>query len=125
MLMGLKEGQEKMSKSDPDSAIFMEDTEADVKRKIKQVRPRICINHSALIMFDSRSRSSLFLNVCRHSVRRVLSRETHALTGRSILSSGAMQRSPSHGSRRMVETCEWASHRIPSNVCANSTCNRT
>jgi tyrosyl-tRNA synthetase len=26
MLMGLKEGQEKMSKSDPDSAIFMEDT---------------------------------------------------------------------------------------------------
>jgi tyrosyl-tRNA synthetase len=26
MLMGLKEGQDKMSKSDPDSAIFMEDT---------------------------------------------------------------------------------------------------
>ena len=26
MLSGLKEGQEKMSKSDPDSAIFMEDT---------------------------------------------------------------------------------------------------
>lgn len=25
-----------MSKSDPDSAIFMEDTEADVKRKIKK-----------------------------------------------------------------------------------------
>lgn len=36
MLSGLKEGQEKMSKSDPDSAIFMEDTEADVKRKIKK-----------------------------------------------------------------------------------------
>ena len=35
MLMGLKEGQEKMSKSDPDSAIFMEDDAADVKRKIK------------------------------------------------------------------------------------------
>jgi tyrosyl-tRNA synthetase len=35
MLLGLKEGQEKMSKSDPDSAIFMEDTAADVKRKIK------------------------------------------------------------------------------------------
>jgi tyrosyl-tRNA synthetase len=35
MLSGLKEGQEKMSKSDPDSAIFMEDSEADVKRKIK------------------------------------------------------------------------------------------
>jgi tyrosyl-tRNA synthetase len=36
MLMGLKEGQEKMSKSDPDSAIFMEDTVEDVKRKIKR-----------------------------------------------------------------------------------------
>ena len=36
MLMGLKEGQEKMSKSDPDSAIFMEDTDADVKRKVRQ-----------------------------------------------------------------------------------------
>jgi len=36
MLMGLKEGQEKMSKSDPDSAIFMEDTKADVERKIKK-----------------------------------------------------------------------------------------
>jgi tyrosyl-tRNA synthetase len=36
MLMGLKEGQEKMSKSDPDSAIFMEDAADDVKRKIKK-----------------------------------------------------------------------------------------
>ncbi|KAF2073882.1 hypothetical protein CYY_004806 [Polysphondylium violaceum] len=36
MLSGLKEGQEKMSKSDPDSAIFMEDTEADVNTKIKK-----------------------------------------------------------------------------------------
>lgn len=35
MIPGLKEGQYKMSKSDPDSAIFMEDTAADVKRKIK------------------------------------------------------------------------------------------
>lgn len=34
MLYGLKEGQEKMSKSDPDSAIFMEDTIEDVERKI-------------------------------------------------------------------------------------------
>lgn len=34
MLLGLKKGQEKMSKSDPDSAIFMEDTEKDIKRKI-------------------------------------------------------------------------------------------
>jgi len=34
MLPGIKQGQEKMSKSDPDSAIFMEDTEDDVRRKI-------------------------------------------------------------------------------------------
>lgn len=36
MLSGLKEGQAKMSKSDPDSAIFMEDTIEDVNRKIKK-----------------------------------------------------------------------------------------
>lgn len=36
MLLGLKQGQEKMSKSDPDSAIFMEDTAKDVERKIKK-----------------------------------------------------------------------------------------
>lgn len=36
MLMGLKQGQEKMSKSDPESAIFMEDTKDDVNRKIKK-----------------------------------------------------------------------------------------
>jgi len=34
MLYGLKAGQEKMSKSDPDSAVFMEDTAEDVDRKI-------------------------------------------------------------------------------------------
>lgn len=34
MLSGLKKGQTKMSKSDPDSAIFMEDTRKDVERKI-------------------------------------------------------------------------------------------
>jgi tyrosyl-tRNA synthetase len=36
MLLGLKEGQEKMSKRDPDSAIFMEDSESQVKKKIKK-----------------------------------------------------------------------------------------
>ncbi|KAM0007817.1 putative tyrosine--tRNA ligase [Helianthus debilis subsp. tardiflorus] len=35
MLPGLLQGQEKMSKSDPNSAIFMEDEEADVNSKIK------------------------------------------------------------------------------------------
>ncbi len=34
MLMGLKQGQAKMSKSDPESAIFMEDEAVDVTRKI-------------------------------------------------------------------------------------------
>ncbi len=36
MLMGLKEGHEKMSKSDPESAIFMEDSEEEVNSKIKK-----------------------------------------------------------------------------------------
>ena len=34
MTYGLKEGQLKMSKSDPDSAIFMEDSPKEVERKI-------------------------------------------------------------------------------------------
>jgi tyrosyl-tRNA synthetase len=34
MLYGLKAGQEKMSKSDPESAVFMEDSSDDVERKI-------------------------------------------------------------------------------------------
>jgi len=36
MMPGLKQGQEKMSKSDPESAIFMEDSEQEVKTKIKK-----------------------------------------------------------------------------------------
>lgn len=36
MLMGLKEGQEKMSKSDVESALFMEDTASDITRKVKK-----------------------------------------------------------------------------------------
>lgn len=58
MLMGLKEGQEKMSKSDPDSAIFMEDSAEDVKRKIKrafcppgQVDGNPCLNWIKHIVF--------------------------------------------------------------------------
>jgi len=42
MLYGLKQGQEKMSKSDPDSAVFMEDAAEDVERKIlKAYCPRV------------------------------------------------------------------------------------
>lgn len=36
MMPGLLEGQEKMSKSDPNSAIFMEDSESEVASKIKK-----------------------------------------------------------------------------------------
>jgi tyrosyl-tRNA synthetase len=43
MLPGLKEGQAKMSKSDPESAIFMEDSEADVKTKIKKAYCPPCV----------------------------------------------------------------------------------
>eukprot|EP01029_Cantina_marsupialis_P029768 TRINITY_DN782164_c0_g1_i1.p1 TRINITY_DN782164_c0_g1~~TRINITY_DN782164_c0_g1_i1.p1 ORF type:complete len:382 (+),score=124.88 TRINITY_DN782164_c0_g1_i1:129-1274(+) len=58
MLAGLKEGQAKMSKSDPDSAIFMEDTTADVNRKIKKAYcpPGVaegnpCLGYCRLLVF--------------------------------------------------------------------------
>ena len=59
MLMGLLEGQEKMSKSDPNSAIFMEDGEADVKRKIKKafckpndIVTNPCVDYMKHIVFN-------------------------------------------------------------------------
>lgn len=59
MLMGLEEGQEKMSKSKPDSAIFMEDSEDDVKRKIKKsycppgiVEGNPCLDYLKHIVFQ-------------------------------------------------------------------------
>ena len=60
MLSGLKEGKEKMSKSDPDSSIFMEDTEEEVKNKIKkafcpekQVENNPCLEYAKYIVFES------------------------------------------------------------------------
>ena len=60
MLSGLKEGQAKMSKSDPDSAIFMEDSEEDVKRKIKKafcpekiVEGNPILDYAKSIIFES------------------------------------------------------------------------
>lgn len=57
MLPGLLQGQEKMSKSDPKSAIFMEDSEADVNSKIKgafcppqQVDGNPCLAYVRLIV---------------------------------------------------------------------------
>lgn len=59
MIMGLKEGQAKMSKSDPDSAIFMEDTVEDVNRKIKkafcperQIADNPIIDYTRYIVFE-------------------------------------------------------------------------
>lgn len=48
--MGMKEGQAKMSKSDPNSAIFMEDSREDVVRKIKLAYcPEIIIADNPII----------------------------------------------------------------------------
>jgi len=58
MLPGLKEGQEKMSKSDPNSAIFMEDSEKDVEAKIKKafcppgiVEKNPCLEYIKYVIF--------------------------------------------------------------------------
>ena len=58
MMPGLLEGQEKMSKSDPDSAIFMEDSVDDVNRKIKKAfcPPAIvdgnpCVQYVRMLVF--------------------------------------------------------------------------
>eukprot|EP00455_Lapot_gusevi_P008557 TRINITY_DN13750_c0_g1_i1.p1 TRINITY_DN13750_c0_g1~~TRINITY_DN13750_c0_g1_i1.p1 ORF type:complete len:373 (+),score=138.15 TRINITY_DN13750_c0_g1_i1:55-1173(+) len=58
MLMGLKEGQVKMSKSDPESAIFMEDEATDVIRKISNafcpegvVAKNPCVDYVKHIVF--------------------------------------------------------------------------
>ena len=54
----MEQGQEKMSKSSPDSAIFMEDTAAEVNKKIKQafcppqeVVGNPCIAYMGMIIF--------------------------------------------------------------------------
>ncbi|KAK2965176.1 hypothetical protein RJ640_019931 [Escallonia rubra] len=58
MLPGLQQGQEKMSKSDPSSSIFMEDEEADVNVKIKKaycpplvVQGNPCLEYLKYIVF--------------------------------------------------------------------------
>ncbi|KAI9156808.1 hypothetical protein LWI28_012540 [Acer negundo] len=58
MLPGLQQGQEKMSKSDPSSSIFMEDEEAEVNLKIKKAYcpPKIvqgnpCLEYIKFIIF--------------------------------------------------------------------------
>lgn len=62
MLYGLKAGQAKMSKSDPDSAIFMEDTKADIERKLSQAYcPKEPKEGKAAKKVDSRCGQSLLL----------------------------------------------------------------
>ncbi|KAA8524079.1 hypothetical protein F0562_010490 [Nyssa sinensis] len=58
MLPGLQQGQEKMSKSDPSSSIFMEDDEAEVNLKIKKaycppmvVEGNPCLEYLNFIIF--------------------------------------------------------------------------
>ncbi|XP_057464903.1 tyrosine--tRNA ligase 1, cytoplasmic-like isoform X3 [Actinidia eriantha] len=58
MLPGLQQGQEKMSKSDPSSSIFMEDEEAEVNLKIKKaycppmiVAGNPCLEYIKFIIF--------------------------------------------------------------------------
>jgi len=58
MLMGLAEGQAKMSKSNPDSAIFMEDSEIEVNTKIKKsycppgiIKDNPCLDYLKHIIF--------------------------------------------------------------------------
>merc|ERR1711934_184015 len=61
MLMGLGEGQEKMSKSNPNSAIFMEDPPNEVNTKIKKaycppgvIEKNPCIDYIRHIVFSAR-----------------------------------------------------------------------
>ncbi|KAF5736639.1 tyrosine--tRNA ligase cytoplasmic-like [Tripterygium wilfordii] len=58
MLPGLKQGQEKMSKSDPSSSIYMEDKEVEVNRKINKayyppyiVEGNPCLEYIKYIIF--------------------------------------------------------------------------
>uniref|UniRef100_A0A7S3MRH5 tyrosine--tRNA ligase n=2 Tax=Choreotrichia TaxID=141411 RepID=A0A7S3MRH5_9SPIT len=66
MLSGLKKGQTKMSKSDPDSAIFMEDTRKDVERKIRSayceegvVAENPILDYCSSIIFPAHGRLSV------------------------------------------------------------------
>ena len=69
MLSGLLEGQEKMSKSDPDSAIFMEDDESEVNHKIKKafcppliVKGNPCLDYMKHIVFPKFETLTMMVN---------------------------------------------------------------
>eukprot|EP00441_Pelagodinium_beii_P035557 CAMPEP_0197643108 /NCGR_PEP_ID=MMETSP1338-20131121/16555_1 /TAXON_ID=43686 ORGANISM="Pelagodinium beii, Strain RCC1491" /NCGR_SAMPLE_ID=MMETSP1338 /ASSEMBLY_ACC=CAM_ASM_000754 /LENGTH=399 /DNA_ID=CAMNT_0043216327 /DNA_START=24 /DNA_END=1220 /DNA_ORIENTATION=- len=72
MLYGLKKGQAKMSKSDPDSAIFMEDAAEDVARKIQNA---FCPSESEEIESSAEGMSLIedeLKNPCLDYIRYVL-----------------------------------------------------
>ena len=73
MLMGLQEGQEKMSKSKPNSAIFMTDTEDDINRKIKRayckpgdVDTNPIIDYTEHLIFPALKRENRVFVINRH-----------------------------------------------------------
>lgn len=83
MLYGLKEGQSKMSKSDADSAIFMEDSSQDVRRKILAAYCPISVTQSTVDLTtnddeDDAGKSSLQLikddlkNPCLDYVKNII-----------------------------------------------------
>ncbi len=60
MMMGLVEGEEKMSKSSPGGAIFIEDSEAEIKSKVSkafcpplQVSKNPCFEYIKYIVYPS------------------------------------------------------------------------
>jgi len=65
MLFGLKAGQEKMSKSDPDSAVFMEDSVEDVTRKIMAAycpsKPEAAASSATAATSDDAGKESMHL----------------------------------------------------------------
>jgi tyrosyl-tRNA synthetase len=69
MISGLIEGQEKMSKSNVDSAIFMEDTVEEVKKKIKKafcpekiVEANPILDYCKNIIFGARDKLEIIRN---------------------------------------------------------------
>ena len=72
MLFGLKQGQEKMSKSDSDSAIFMEDSAVDVERKIAQA---YCPCDPSI---DSNDAEGVMLNPCLDYIKHICFRIPNA-----------------------------------------------
>jgi tyrosyl-tRNA synthetase len=72
MIAGLKAGQAKMSKSDPDSAVFMEDTAEDVRRKIMNAHcPKVEQSQDA-INEDGSLNSREETNPCLDYVRSIV-----------------------------------------------------